>query len=194
MPTEITRADIISMDEYAKIRNDRRRSMIEIKRNRRIAVGPDATFYFENYDTMWHQIHEMLYIEQGGEDQISDELVAYNALVPNGRELIATLMFEIDEPKRREKFLTGLGGVEETVIISLGDKAIRAEPEIDVDRTSADGKASSVQFLHFAFTQEDISMFSDIALPVVLAIEHEKYPHMSLISEATRSALKGDFT
>ena len=194
MPTEITRADIISMDEYAKIRNDRRRSMIEIKRNRRIAVGPDATFYFENYDTMWHQIHEMLYIEQGGEDQISDELVAYNALVPNGRELIATLMFEIDEPERREKFLTGLGGVEETVIISLGDKAIRAEPEIDVDRTSADGKASSVQFLHFAFTQEDISMFSDIALPVVLAIEHEKYPHMSLISEATRSALKGDFT
>ena len=194
MPTEITRADIISMDEYAKIRNDRRRSMIEIKRNRRIAVGPDATFYFENYDTMWHQIHEMLYIEQGGEDQISDELVAYNALVPNGRELIATLMFEIDEPERREKFLAGLGGVEETVIISLGDKAIRAEPEIDVDRTSADGKASSVQFLHFAFTQEDISMFSDIALPVVLAIEHEKYPHMSLISEATRSALKGDFT
>ena len=193
MPTEITRADIISMDEYAKIRNDRRRSMIEIKRNRRIAVGPDATFYFENYDTMWHQIHEMLYIEQGGEDQISDELVAYNALVPNGRELIATLMFEIDEPERREKFLAGLGGVEETVIISLGDKAIRAEPEIDVDRTSADGKASSVQFLHFAFTQEDISMFSDIALPVVLAIEHEKYPHMSLISEATRSALKGDF-
>ncbi len=194
MPTEITRADIISMDEYAKIRNDRRRSMIEIKRNRRIAVGPDATFYFENYDTMWHQIHEMLYIEQGGEDQISDELVAYNALVPNGRELIATLMFEIDEPERREKFLAGLGGVEETVIISLGDKAIRAEPEIDVDRTSADGKASSVQFLHFAFTQEDVSMFSDIALPVVLAIEHEKYPHMSLISEATRSALKGDFT
>ncbi len=143
---------------------------------------------------MWHQIHEMLYIEQGGEDQISDELVAYNALVPNGRELIATLMFEIDEPERREKFLAGLGGVEETVIISLGDKAIRAEPEIDVDRTSADGKASSVQFLHFAFTQEDVSMFSDIALPVVLAIEHEKYPHMSLISEATRSALKGDFT
>ena len=68
-----------------------------IKQNRRVEVGPFATFYFENYDTMWHQVHEMLHIERGGEAQIADELEAYNPLIPQGDELIATVMFEIED-------------------------------------------------------------------------------------------------
>ena len=194
MLTEITRDDIMDMDDYAKVRNERRRDITKMKSDRRVALGPDATFYFESYDTMWHQIHEMLYIERGGEDQIIDELAAYNPLIPKGRELIATLMFEIDEPERRESVLAGLGGVEETVCLNLGGKIIRAEAEADVDRTSADGKASSVQFLHFPFTDDDIALFSDPSVNVVLAIEHGKYPHMTLLSEVTRVALQGDFS
>ena len=193
MSIEITRSDIISIDEYGKTRKDRRRDITKIKRDRRIAVGPDATFYFENYETMWHQIHEMLYIERGGEEQILDELAAYNPLIPQGRELIATLMFEIDEQERRERFLSDLGGVEETVVFSLDNQVIRGQPEVDVDRTSADGKASSVQFLKFSFTDDEVACFCDPSVKVLLAIEHQKYPHMTLISEAARTALQKDF-
>ena len=193
MLTEINRDDIMDMDDYATVRKERRRNITKMKTDRRVTLGPDATFYFESYDTMWHQIHEMLYIERGGEEQIVDELAAYNPLIPKGRELIATLMFEIDEPERRESVLAGLGGVEETACLNLGGKVILAEAEADVDRTSADGKASSVQFLHFPFSDDDVALFGDPLVKVVLAIEHEKYPHMTILSEATRAALQGDF-
>ena len=193
MLTEITRDDIMDMDDYATDRKERRRNIAKMKTDRRVALGPYATCYFESYDTMWHQIHEMLYIERGGEEQIVDELAAYNPLIPKGRELIATLMFEIDEPERRESVLAGLGGVEETACLNLGGKVILAEAEADVDRTSADGKASSVQFLHFPFSDDDVALFGDPLVKVVLAIEHEKYPHMTILSEATRAALQGDF-
>ena len=112
MKREITRADIIDIDDYAKNRREHKRRVSEIKRNRRVEVGPFATFYFENFDTMWHQVHEMLHIERGGEAQIEDELDAYNPLIPQGDELIATVMFEIDDPKRRDTVLSTLGGIE----------------------------------------------------------------------------------
>ncbi len=194
MLTAITRDDIMDMADYAKVRKERRRNITKLKRDRRVALGPDATLYFESYDTMWHQIHEMLYIERGGEEQIIDELAAYNPLIPNGRELVATMMFEIDEPERRERFLASLGGVEEKVCLSLGGELIRAEAEVDVDRTSVDGKASSVHFLHFPFSDEDVALFRDPLVKVILAIEHEKYPHMTLLSETVREALQVDFS
>ncbi len=156
---EITRDDIMAMEDYGKVRPERKRRIAELKKNRRVSVGPDATFYFESYDTMFHQVLEMLYIEKGGEDQIPDELSAYNPLIPNGRELVATLMFEIDEPDRRARVLNGLGGVEETVTLGFSGETIKAQPEQDVDRTTADGKASSVQFLHFPFTDGQVEKF-----------------------------------
>lgn len=190
--TQITRDDIIPMEEYAKDRKERRTAMSALKRDRRVHCGPDATFYFESYDTMWHQIHEMLYIEKGGEDQIADELAAYNTLIPNGRELVTTLMFEIDDPVRRAGFLAGLGGVEENITIEFGDHKITGVPEEDVDRTTADGKASSVQFLHFPFTDAEAEAFKVAETRVVLAVNHPKYGHMAVMSEATRAALAAD--
>jgi hypothetical protein len=80
----LTRADILPLDEYARIRRQRRAEISELKKRRRVEVGPFATFYFESFDTMWQQVHEMLYIEKGGEAQISDELSAYNPLIPQG--------------------------------------------------------------------------------------------------------------
>ncbi len=190
---EITRADILGFDDYEKVRDERKRQVSELKKNRRVGVGPDATFYFESLDTMLHQIHEMLYIERGGEDQILGELAAYNPLVPNGRELVATLMFEIDEPGRREKFLAGLGGVEETVTLGFSGETITAEAEKDIDRTTADGKASSVQFLHFPFTDEQVEKFRQPGTEVTLGIGHGKYSHMAVLPEDVRGALAGDF-
>ncbi len=193
MKTEITRDDIMPMYDYANVRKERRKKVTAIKRDRRVHVGPDATFYFECYETMWHQIHEMLYIERGGDEQIDDELTAYNPLIPKGRELVATLMFEIDDPVRRENFLADLGGVEETVTVTIDGDTIAARSEEDVDRTTADGKASSIQFLHFPFTDEQIAAFQQPGAQVTLGIGHQNYGHIAILPENVRAALAGDF-
>jgi len=190
--TEITRDDILPMPDYEKVRAERRRTLLPVKKLRRMAVGPDATFYFENFDTMWLQIHEMLYIERGGEEQIADELSAYNPLIPKGGELVATVMFEIDDPIRRKRVLGELGGVEETMVLEVGGERIESVPEADVDRTTADGKASSVQFVHFRFTPEQAERFRMPGTRVVVAIEHPNYPHMTLMSEESRAELARD--
>lgn len=194
---KITRDDIMPMADYEPVRKERRKAVTVLKKDRRLHIGPDATAYFENYDTMWHQIHEMLYIEKGGDAQIDDELSAYNPLIPNGRELVCTLMFEIDDEVRRAKFLAGLGGVENTVNLSVTDGAgatfkIDAVPEADVERTTADGKASSIQFLHFPFTDAQAEAFKQPDAVAVLAIDHDAYGHMVKLPNAVRAALAGD--
>jgi len=190
---DITRDDILPMAEYAKVRAARRKALVEVKKNRRLSVGPYATFFFESYDSMWLQIHEMLFIEKGGEEQIADELSAYNPLIPKGGELVATIMFEIDDEKRRKTFLSRLGGVEETITIEFDGQVVRGVPEADVDRTSASGKASSVQFVHFPFTADQIARFRQPGTRVVVGFGHEGYPHMTIMPEAVRAELAKDF-
>ena len=109
----IAPADILCDADYVAQRNDLRSRAIAMKKNRRVEVGPVATFYFENYQTMWLQVQEMLRIEKGGAEQLAGELEAYNPLIPQGQELIATLMLEIDDPKRRQTMLLRLAGIEE---------------------------------------------------------------------------------
>ncbi len=189
---EITSNDIIPMERYASERRARRAELVEVKRHRRIEVGPVCTFYFENYETMWHQVHEMLFIEKGGEAQIPDELAAYNPLIPKGREVVATVMFEIDEPERRQAFLAKLGGIEETAFLEVDGESVAGRPEEDVDRTSASGKASSVQFIHFPLTDAQAAKFKTPESKVVLGFRHPAYGHMTVLSEVTRAALAGD--
>lgn len=190
---EIKRSDIMAMADYGKIRAERRKVMAGVKRDRRVSVGPFATFYFESYETMWHQVHEMLFIEKGGDAQVADELTAYNPLIPNGRELVATVMFEIEDPVQRKAILARLGGVENTMSITLDGERIAAIPEGDVERTSPDGKASSVQFMHFAFTPAQIEKFKKAGARVLVAIEHPDYAHIAVMPEAVRAALSSDF-
>lgn len=192
--TKITRDDIWPMERYERERKTLRKQLVEQKRHRRLEVGPVCTFYFENYETMWAQIHEMLYIERGGDEQIEDELSAYNPLVPKGQELCATVMFEIDDPIRRAAFLARLGGVEETAFFELAGQRVMGEPEEDVDRTTADGKASSVQFIHFPFTAEQVALFRQPGTRVILGFTHEHYAHMTVLPEAMKAALAGDFS
>lgn len=189
---EVTREDILPLEVYAAERKDWRAKLAEVKRDRRVAVGPVATFYFENYQTMWYQIHEMLFIEKGGEAQVADELAAYNPLVPKGDELVATVMFEIDDPDRRQRFLAGLGGVEETAFLKVGGETVAGVPEADVDRTSAAGKASSVQFVHFPFTADQAAAFKAEGAEVVLGFSHPAYAHMTALPEPVRRALAAD--
>jgi hypothetical protein len=186
-------SDILPVAEYAGNRAEWRRKIGAMKRNRRVEVGPCVTFYFENWQTMWLQVQEMVYIEKGGAEQVPGELEAYNPLVPNGSELTATFMIEIDDPDRRRRVLGGLGGVEETAFFRIGDATVRAEPEADQDRTTAEGKASSVQFVHFPFTPSQIAAFSTPGAQVVLGLDHPNYGHMAVLPEAVRAELAKDF-
>lgn len=190
---EITRDDIMAMDVYGAERRERRGEAVALKRNRRMEVGPVAAFYFENYATMWHQVHEMLHIEKGGEAQIADELAAYNPLIPKGRELIATVMFEVDDEVRRRNFLGRLGGIEETAFLRFGGEKLSGVSEADLDRTTADGKASAVQFIHFPFTDAQVAAFSTAGTEVIIGFDHPNYSHMAVMPEAVRAALAEDF-
>ena len=192
-PKIVTASDILDMESFGKIRKQKRAEISNKKKYRRVAVGPDATFMFENYDTMWWQIHEMLFIEKGGQDQIEDELSAYNPLIPQGSELIATLMFEIDEPERRKSLLMKLGGVEEVCCLTINGETIIGDSETDVDRTTAAGKASSVQFIHFNFSSDQIELFNKPDTQISVGINHPAYGHMAIISPEVKGSLAKDF-
>ncbi len=197
MPREkkkIQKEDIMPLDVYIGKRRELRKSIVDYKKNRRVALGPYATFYFESYETMLAQVQEMLYIEKGGDEQLQDELSAYNPLIPNGKELTATLMFEIDNPISRAAFLGKVGGIEETVFMKINGEKIKAVPEEDVDRTSTEGKASSVQFIHFNFTDDQIEKFKSNNSEIELGIDHNEYSHSTKLSEENKSSLSADFS
>ena len=196
MPREkrvIQKEDIMPLEVYTQQRKELRKKIVEFKKDRRIPLGPYATFYFESFETMLAQVQEMLYIEKGGDEQLKDELSAYNPLVPNGKELTATLMFEIDNPVSRADFLGKVGGIEEMVYLKVGEELIKAVPEEDVDRTSAEGKASSVQFIHFKFTDDQVKKFKSNSSQIEIGINHKEYSHSTKLSENTIKSLSTDF-
>jgi hypothetical protein len=193
MKRRIEPSDIMPEADYVQVRAAKRRELSELKKLRRIEVGPFAMFAFESWDTMWFQIQEMLHIEKGGRAQIPDEIAAYNPLIPQGRELVATVMFQIDDETTRKLALGRLGGVEETAFLSLGSARIAGVPEADMDRTTAEGKASSVQFVHFPFTPAQIAAFRAPDAQVIIGFTHPNYGHMAVLPEPVRAALAHDF-
>jgi hypothetical protein len=190
---KIEKEDLIPADIYSKNRKKIRKDLVEFKKDRRIALGPYATFYFESFETMVAQVQEMLHIEKGGDEQLKDELIAYNPLVPNGKELVATLMFEIDNPFSRGLFLAKVGGIEKKIFMKINNELIKAVPEDDVDRTSAEGKASSVQFIHFKFNNDQINKFKLGGASVELGIEHKEYSHTTKLTVDNIKSLTLDF-
>ena len=189
----IEKEDLIPIDVYTQTRKQIRKNIVEYKINRRIALGPYATFYFESFETMVAQVQEMLYIEKGGDEQLKDELTAYNPLVPNGKELTATLMFEIDNPVSRGAFLGKVGGIEEKIFMRIDAETVKAVPEDDVDRTSSEGKASSVQFIHFKFNEDQIAKFKSGSANIELGIDHKEYTHTTKLTEDNIKSLSADF-
>ena len=190
---KIEKEDLIPADIYTNNRKKIRKELVEFKKNRRIALGPYATFYFESFETMLAQVQEMMHIEKGGEEQLKDELSAYNPLVPNGKELTATLMFEIDNPITRATFLGKVGGIEEKVFMKIDNDIIKAIPEEDVDRTSAEGKASSVQFIHFKLNDDQITKFKSNSLNIEVGIDHKEYSHTTKLTQESVKSLSADF-
>ena len=190
---QIEKKDLMLADAYAENRKQIRKEIVEFKKNRRVALGPYATFYFESFETMVAQIQEMLHIEKGGDEQLKDELIAYNPLVPNGKELTATLMFEIDNPISRSAFLGKVGGIEGKVFLKIDTEIVKAVPEDDVDRTSAEGKASSVQFIHFKLNDDQIAKFKSSNSNIELGINHKEYTHTTKLTGSNLKSLSADF-
>ncbi|MCC6925791.1 DUF3501 family protein [Novosphingobium sp.] len=186
----ITPDDILPLDQYELIRSDKKAEALARKKFTRLAVGPHATVLFENWDSMWLQIHEMLRIEKGGAEQLVDELAAYDPMVPKGSELTCTLLFEVEDPVRRDLFLRTIGGIEQHVSIRLGNHVVPARPEGDTERTRAsDNKASAVHFLHFDFSAAAIAEWKSGAGTVMLVIDHPNYGHAALIGADAREFL-----
>ena len=189
----ITEADIAPPEVYARERAERRRALIPVKKNRRLEIGPFLTLYFENFDTMLAQVHEMLHVEKGGAEQIPGELEAYNPLIPQGNELIATMMIEIDEPARRLVSLHRLAGIEDSVFLTIGERRISAVPTEYEDRTTEEGKTSSVHWVRFPFAREDIAAFKNPSQTVTIGISHPNYGHMATVPADMRAELAKDF-
>lgn len=190
---QITPADLIPDADYAKERRERRAALLPVKRLRRLSLGPVCTVIFENYDTMLFQVQEMLLTEKGGAAQVPDELAAYNPLIPQGSELVATVMFEIVDEVRREQTLARLGGVEDTFFIQIGAERAAGVPEGDVERTREDGKTSSVHFLRFPLSPDQVARFRDPATQIMIGCSHEAYTHLAGLTPATRAELAKDF-
>jgi hypothetical protein len=190
---QVTSQDLVPDLEYALQRAERRARLLPVKALRRVPLGPDCTFYFECFDTLLFQIQEMLLIEKGGPAQVADELAAYNPLIPQGKELVATIMFEIDEPVRRAAFLGALGGVERRFYVEIGGARAAGFPDQDQERSREDGKTSSVHFLRFRLTAQQIANFADPDCRVVLGCGDPRYPHMTELGLEVRRELARDF-
>ena len=190
---KIESSDLLEYSTYAKERRSIRKEVVQMKKNRRVELGPHSTFYFENFFTMKAQIQEMLYIEKGGDEQLKDELEAYNPLVPQGSELVATYMFEIDNPNTRKKVLSSLGNVENKLFISINGTKLYAAPEEDVDRTDNSGKTSSVHFIHFKFSDKQVEEFKNSSSRIEIGTDHDNYLHSTVLSKEVKEALAKDF-
>ena len=196
MPADTRRiepSDILPAQDYAARRRDYRARRLATKRARTLHVGPYATILFENYESMWMQVQEMLHIEKGGDEQLADELAAYNPMIPQGSELTATMMLEIEDAAMRARVLATLGQIEDHVAIRVGPDRVAAVPEGDEERTNAAGKTSAVHFFHFPFSAPQIAAFRDPGTPIMLEIDHPAYGHIAMMNGAMRAELAKDF-
>jgi len=193
MRKQLTKDVLLSLEEFARVRPQKRQEIIAIKKKRRVSVSPEATFFFENFDTLWWQIQEMLYIEKGGEAQVEDEFLAYRPLLPRGDELVATFMIEINDPVRRAVVLGELGGIEHHLCLRFAGHNLVAVPEGDVNRTTESGKTSAIHFVRWGFTKEQVADFSKPNQDIIVEITHPDFSFKALMAEPVRMALQGDF-
>lgn len=188
----LSKHDIQPLDVYTKHRDTERLKIVALKKQRRLSIGPDAVFHFENSETIRFQIQEMLYIEKGGESQIQDELTAYSSLLPQGSNLTATVMFEIADPNVRKQRLLELGHVEDTIVLKINTDAIKAVSVDTAERTTKAGKTSAVHFLSFPLNSAQKSLFKNSNTSVVLEISHPAYPYSADILPQLREILAND--
>lgn len=170
-------ADIGNLESYEKQRPAIRQAIIEHKKNRRLALGPNATLHFEDYMTMKYQVQEMMRAERLRDDEaIEEELEAYNPLIPDGSNLKVTFMIEFPDENQRKEELRKLLGIENQVFIRIGDlDPVAPICNEDLERSTED-KTSSVHFMRFEFTDEMIAAARN-GEPWAIYCEHPAYQH-----------------
>lgn len=188
---KLTNADIKDLREYERERDAFRAEIITMKKKRRIPLGDMMTIVFENAATMRFQIQEMAHAERMLRDeQIAHEIETYNELVPDDGELSATLFIEINDPEALRYWLPRLVGIEDYVKIVVGEAVIGAK-EQNAERLTREDITSTVHYLKFAFTPEQIRAFA--GGPVRMVIDHPEYPADVVLDEVQRDELVGDF-
>ena len=190
---KLTREDLYSLEQYSDVRDDFRTEVLAHKRNRCIALGTNASLYFEDRLTMQYQVQEMLRIERIFEaDGINDELKVYNPLIPDGSNWKATFMVEFPEVEERQAMLRQLVGVENRVYVRIGSyDPVYAIADEDLER-SDDVKTSAVHFLRFELPGHQVAALKADAV-LAAGIDHENYQvEISPVTEKTRAALLAD--
>lgn len=174
---KLKREDLYTLEEYARRRSAFREQVMAHKKTRQVAIGPNATLYFEDRRTMHYQIQEMLRAERIFEAEgIQDELDTYNALVPDGTNWKATFMLEYPDIEERQRALARLTGIEtRTWVRVAGHAPVYAIADEDLERET-DSKTSSVHFLRFELSPAMIRAVKQGA-GIAVGIDHERYRH-----------------
>jgi hypothetical protein len=193
---KLTLDDIADMRAYEREREDFRKRVIELKRRRRVSVGPFITLVFENRDTIRFQIQEMARIERlYADSQIENELRVYNPLIPEAGNLSATMFIELTDDALLREWLPKLVGVERAVYVQIGEGpeaervAFAADAEHDEQLTRSD-ITSAVHYVHLSLGADQIARFA--SSPVALLIDHENYRHVTPMEKATIAELITD--
>jgi hypothetical protein len=191
---KLTREDLWSLEEYAQKRETFRQDVIAHKKSRNVALGPNATLYFEDELTMRYQIQEMLRVERIFETaEIEEELASYNPLIPDGNNWKATFMIEYGDAEERKVALASMGGIELTVWVQVdGSEKIYAIANEDMDRTR-DEKAAAVHFTRFELNAENVADLKS-GKPLTMGIDHQSIPCAVTIEGVTRETLLADLT
>jgi Protein of unknown function (DUF3501) len=185
-------SDILNLVEYEKVRDSRRRRIVELKKPRRVSVGRYLTFIFENRDTVWFQIQEMVRAERIVDDaKIAEEIEVYNGLLPQQGELAATLMIEIDDAAQIKPVLDKLLGIDtrDYVKMTVGPHVIVGDFEAghsDEER----GKLSAVHFVRFALPPAARDLFS--TAEVALVVDHPNERARAVLGDITKQSLLDD--
>lgn len=190
---KLTRQDLLPLETYARLRGEFRARVMAHKKDRRVAIGPHATLYFEDYLTMQYQVQEMLRAERIFEEAgIEDELEAYNPLVPDGSNLKATFMLEYADSEERQRALAQLVNVEDRVWLRVeGCEPVWAIADEDLERETAD-KTSSVHFLRFELSPAMVMAVKQGAR-IGMGIDHAAYRHViEAVPDNVRRSLMGD--
>lgn len=190
--TQLTATDLMSLEQYARERTAFRAKVLEHKKTRQVALGPNATLYFEDELTIRYQVQEMLRIERIFEAEgIEDELSAYNPLIPDGSNWKATFMLEYPDIDVRKRELAKLIGVEDKVWVQVdGHDKVYAIADEDLERDT-DEKTSSVHFMRFELSDEMVQALKG-GVGLAMGVDHDNLDVNVTVPDAVRASLVND--
>ena len=190
---KLTRESLMTLEAYAKARKDFRAKVLAHKKNRNVALGEHVTLLFEDALTVQYQVQEMLRIEKIFEEQgIQDEIDAYNPLIPDGRNLKATMLVEYEDENERRSALALLKDVEDRTWVRVeGCPPVYAIADEDLDRETEE-KTSSVHFLRFELTKEMVDALR-YGVTLSMGVDHPHYnAKLDPLPAPIRAALLND--